>query len=98
MQVAGGFAAEAGVQRGDDVGLGHTGQRGLAPVHQQQLARGVGNAAVIHVDDAGLLLEHAAHGQRHLAPSHRFRPIDLRHQRRQHRRTRWHFDDLDVGS
>ena len=46
VQVGRGLAGQACAQRGDDGGLRHPEQGGLAPIDEQQLARRLGNARV----------------------------------------------------
>ena len=46
----------------------------------------------------GVASQHGAHGACHLLPALGFRPVDLGHQRRQHRRAGRHLDQLDVGA
>ena len=98
VQVGRRLAGQAGAQRGDDLLLRHAEHGGLAAVDQQQRARRGGDAAVVDVDHAVGLLEHAAHRLRHLPAAGGVGAVDLGDDRRQHRRAGRHFDDLDVGA
>ncbi len=53
---------------------------------------------VVHVDDVLDLVEHRRHVRRDLAPRLGVGPVHLRHDGLQHRRSRGHLDDGDLGA
>ncbi|MNT56230.1 hypothetical protein D3C72_1935140 [compost metagenome] len=78
-QPGGGFAAQPRMQRAHDGLLGNAQQGRLAPVHDEQLARGVGNAAVVGVHNAFGSGQRGAHSSRHFAPAIGLGAIHLGH-------------------
>ena len=98
VHVGGRFACQTSAQRTHDGLLRYAQQGGFAPVHQQELARCIHDAAVVHIDDAGRLFKDGAHGLGHAQAPCGFRAIDFSNQGGKYRRSGRHFHHLHVGA
>ena len=96
MQVTDVFTADERRHRVRYIGLVEAEPCRFLPINDQHPTLRDGLAAIVYVDDAGSLLEHCPDITRDRQLPGIVDAIDLRHQRRQYRRTRWDFDDLDI--
>ena len=98
VQQAGGVSGRSRLHGPRDVVLGDAVQRGLLFVHQQAILGLVVFHVPIHVHHAVGALPQVADAPRDSDPLLERRPVDLRHQRFEHRRPGRHFRHLDARS